>query len=102
MEILKMLKKCLWSMLVILCLLLAGCPGGDDYNETGEIVPPVYEGPEPSRSRAMRPSQQQREEGDCAHFDYYRLPNLTQLRILRDQAKVYPSALTVETSGRSQ
>jgi hypothetical protein len=81
--------QCLLSMGVILCLLLAACED--------ETATPPYEGPEPPKSTAIRP--QQSEEGDCANFDFSpymrqdgKLDLSIQLRVLRDMAKVYPSA----------
>jgi uncharacterized protein YnzC (UPF0291/DUF896 family) len=90
-----LIKKCgLWSLSVILCLLLAACE-----DESSQDIPQIIDTEkEPPKSTAIRPPQQS-DEGDCANFDFSpymqqdgKLDLSIQLRVLRDMAKVYPSA----------
>jgi uncharacterized protein YnzC (UPF0291/DUF896 family) len=83
-------KCCLWSLSVILCLLLAAC----EQNGKPPHRPPP---PPPPPDSAVRVPLS--EEGDCANFDFSpymrqdgKLDLSIQLRVLRDKAKVYPSA----------
>jgi hypothetical protein len=77
-------KCCLWCLSVILCLLLAACGGPE----------PDPEEPTPTPEPVIALS----EEGDCANFDLSphmqngELTFSTHLRVLRDKAKVYPTA----------
>jgi hypothetical protein len=84
-------KCCLWFLSVILCLLLAACKNGEQSaGKNGQI--------EPETEPAVQ--QQLSEEGDCANFDFSphmqngELTLSTHLRVLRDKAKVYPTAET--------
>jgi len=89
-----LIKKCgLWSLSVILCLLLTACKNGGP--ESNKPTPTPIE---TDRSKAS-PVRTQSDEGDCANFDFspYLLQNgkldlSIQIRVLRDKAKVYPSA----------
>ncbi|KHD07623.1 hypothetical protein PN36_04000 [Candidatus Thiomargarita nelsonii] len=84
-------KGCLWSLSVILCL--TACK--NDEPEQNKVQTQIKETDRPKAS----PVRTQSEEGDCANFDFspYILQNgkldlSIQMRVLRDKAKVYPSA----------
>jgi hypothetical protein len=87
-------KCCLWSLSVILCLLLAAC--NEEESTTTSTENNGHTGPKTDPAT----QQQLSEEGDCANFDfspYMQNGKLTlsiHLRVLRDKAKVYPTAET--------
>jgi hypothetical protein len=99
-----MLSKYSWVIWLIFCLLIVACGDKNDSN-TPDGTEKFYV-PPPEDIELGEPTEPIINEGDCANFDLQlymsrdgKLNKPLQLRVLRDEARVYSSAEALNSDG---